>query len=1223
VKSRYGLSQIPDASKPLRSGGIRVDEGSAVRSRRSTITPRVLQALLLLLLAATPLAAQEPAASESSLPLLTQAEQIRELPRERAALGYPVHLQAVVTYYDPDAEVPDLYIQDSTAGIRVETSETKLSLRPGQLVEVRGVSSAPDFVPDIQKALVRILGEARVPPPRTASFERMASGAEDSQWVEAEGIVRSAAVKDGHLVLGLATDGGRLTARIPGFHGPVPAGLVDARVLARGACRAIFNKRNQLLGVSLRVPRLADVSIKEQAPDPLTLSVRRIDSLMAFTPKGTTGHRVRVQGVVTLQRLGQRLFIQDESVGISIRTEQMTRVEIGDRVDVAGFPKAGRFSPMLDDAVFRKIGSAPPPAPVDVNVSEALEGNQDAELVRIEAQLLDRWRRPGQQILVLRSGPNVFNGYLSDSQGKERLASLKEGSRLQLTGICEVHLDEDRAPRSFRILLRTPADVVVVRRPSWWTTDRALRIAILLAISIAIMSLWTISLRRRVEEQTEIMRAILESTADGILVVNAHGKVVTFNQKFIKTWPLPESILATRDRRRGLESVVPELKESEAFLASIEKLRADAEAQSDDLLEFKDGRVFELHSEPLRIGLGSIGRVWGFRDITDRKRAEEAIAQLASIVEASDDAIIGTTLDGTIVNWNSGAEKLYGYSSEEMKGRPASLLAPSDRAQEVPEILDRLALGEHIKHYETQQVRKDDKRIDVSLTISPINDAAGRIGGVCAIARDITDRKQAEEALRRSEERFSKAFNASPEPITISTLAEGRYIDANDSFLRLTGYEREEMVGRTSRELQFWGEPEQQSRVLQVLTNKAAVRDVEVALRTKSGALRVGLLSAEIIRIGDEPCLLAVTKDITERKEAEEALRQSEERYRSLFERNLAGVYRTSLDGRILDGNEALARILGYDSAKELQGKRALDLYHDARDREVFVGRLRQHKSLANFESRLRRKDGSLCWVLENASLLESAGNDEPTFEGTLIDITEAKQAEEELRQLSGRLARSQDEERRRIARELHDSTAQGLTAMVMNLRAVNQSAARLSQKARGILAETITLAEQCAKEIRTLSYLLHPPMLDEFGLASALRWYVQGFDQRSGIRVGLDMPAELQRLPGAVEMTIFRIVQESLVNVHRHSGSKKADIRMLLESNHAILEVKDYGRGIDSNGGSGSNGTKLKDAGIQMGVGIHGMQERVRELGGSLEIDSSRQGTTVRAILPVSGENA
>ena len=111
---------------------------------------------------------------------------------------------------------------------------------------------------------------------------------------------------------------------------------------------------------------------------------------------------------------------------------------------------------------------------------------------------------------------------------------------------------------------------------------------------------------------------------------------------------------------------------------------------------------------------------------------------------------------------------------------------------------------------------------------------------------------------------FSKAFNASPEPITISTLAEGRYIDANDSFLRLTGYEREEMVGRTSRELQFWGEPEQQSRVLQVLTNKAAVRDVEVALRTKSGALRVGLLSAEIIRIGDEPCLLAVTKDITE-----------------------------------------------------------------------------------------------------------------------------------------------------------------------------------------------------------------------------------------------------------------------------------------------------------------------------------------------------------------------
>ena len=227
----------------------------------------------------------------------------------------------------------------------------------------------------------------------------------------------------------------------------------------------------------------------------------------------------------------------------------------------------------------------------------------------------------------------------------------------------------------------------------------------------------------------------------------------------------------------------------------------------------------------------------------------------------------------------------------------------------------------------------------------------------------------------------------------------------------------------------------------------------------------------------------------------------------------------------------------------------------------MFVGRLRQHKSLANFESRLRRKDGSLCWVLENASLLESAGNDEPTFEGTLIDITEAKQAEEELRQLSGRLARSQDEERRRIARELHDSTAQGLTAMVMNLRAVNQSAARLSQKARGILAETITLAEQCAKEIRTLSYLLHPPLLDEVGLASAVQWYIDGFTRRSNIRVNLEFPPQVPRLKHELEITFFRILQEALTNVHRHSGSKVASVRFVLSHEGVTLEVQDNGR--------------------------------------------------------------
>jgi two-component system, NarL family, sensor kinase len=208
-------------------------------------------------------------------------------------------------------------------------------------------------------------------------------------------------------------------------------------------------------------------------------------------------------------------------------------------------------------------------------------------------------------------------------------------------------------------------------------------------------------------------------------------------------------------------------------------------------------------------------------------------------------------------------------------------------------------------------------------------------------------------------------------------------------------------------------------------------------------------------------------------------------------------------------------------------------------------------------------------------------------------------------------LFRIQDEERRRIARELHDGTAQNLFGISTNLAKLNQ----LSEdkpEAKRLIDECESLGNESLQEIRTLSYLLHPPLLDEAGLVSALQWYVQGFTKRSGIYVDL-VAQPMDRLPADVELAFFRIVQESLTNVRRHSGSETASIRLETKSGEILLQIQDRGRGLPAQ----KTSDDVDDI-IEMGVGIPGMQQRLRQLGGTLEIDSNSEGTTITAMVPI-----
>jgi len=335
---------------------------------------------------------------------------------------------------------------------------------------------------------------------------------------------------------------------------------------------------------------------------------------------------------------------------------------------------------------------------------------------------------------------------------------------------------------------------------------------------------------------------------------------------------------------------------------------------------------------------------------------------------------------------------------------------------------------------------------------------------------------------------------------------------------------------------------------------------------------------------------------IEAKRRVEEARREINARYRTVADTAPDAIISIDASARLLLVNPAGVRIFGWDAA-EMTGQPLTNL----------LPAFRLKDCLSGGELIGRRKDGT-AFSAEAAFGAVSDG-DRSTFTGIVRDITERKAAEAALHKLSGRLLRLQDEERRRLARELHDSTAQLLVGLSINPSVVNESAGALEPRAQAALAESRTLADRCVQEIRTVSYLLHPPELDGLGLECALASYVDGFVQRSGIQVNLDVAPDLGRLPQEAETALFRIVQEALSNIHRHSGSGTASIRLLRGPSGVALEVNDAG--------SGMRGESTP------GVGIASMRERAQQLGGSLDVVSPHEGTTVRAVIPSSGAGA
>lgn len=335
--------------------------------------------------------------------------------------------------------------------------------------------------------------------------------------------------------------------------------------------------------------------------------------------------------------------------------------------------------------------------------------------------------------------------------------------------------------------------------------------------------------------------------------------------------------------------------------------------------------------------------------------------------------------------------------------------------------------------------------------------------------------------------------------------------------------------------------------------------------------------------------------------------------FRALFESSIDAILIADDSRRYVDANPAACELLGIERSH-------ISRYHID---DFAAPNLREHIEEAwsaflkdgtqRGEYELIRTDGSVRFVEFSATANFIPGR----HLSSLRDVTDRKKVEQSLRRLSAKLLQLQDDERRHIARELHDSAGQKLAALAMTMYSLIEKLQESAPKCAKQAEEAQSLVEQLSQEIRTTSYLLHPPMLDELGLDSALRWCIEGFEKRSGIKTQLELEISGQRLPAELERTIFRTVQEALTNIHRHSGSQTAFIRLRHNSNNVVLEIQDQGKGIER------NRLNQLSAGMASSVGLQGMRERIFQFGGDLQLLSDDHGLTIKAVIPLPSRSA
>jgi PAS domain S-box-containing protein len=720
-------------------------------------------------------------------------------------------------------------------------------------------------------------------------------------------------------------------------------------------------------------------------------------------------------------------------------------------------------------------------------------------------------------------------------------------------------------------------------------------------------------------------------------------------------------------------------------------------------------------------------------EIQQRQRVEEALREserrYRDLVETSEDLLCTHDLEGRLLSANPAPARRLGYEVEELlQMTMPQLLAPQFRDQ-FPEFIARLLENGQDKGVMSVITRTGEERIwDYHSTLRRDHGSSPVVFG---ISHDITERVRAEQALRLSETKFATAFRAGPSAMTITSLQDSRFVDVNESFEKLLGYSREEVVGRSAFDLGIWADEEDLAPLWEELQAHNRVEAREVRLRTKSGSLRTARFSVEVIEVGGEKCALAVGEDVTERRLTEIALRESEAKFRLVAEtascciwilqegrmvyispqvESITGYtrdeilqmnpwdlvhpeFRPTLKRRVtsdpnrpellshyqykivaksgeekwleltdspleykgrpailvtalditaakraeqeikehamyLDAlisnsplgivvkdehmrvsfcNAAFERMFQYSRA-ELVGKDLDDLIapHD-RDFAAHLTLSSQSGAVVHTMAQRRRKDGSHIDVELHGVRIYSGSIMVGAF-AFYQDISERRKSEEKLQALRSRLTRAQEEERARIARDLHDDTGQRLALLGIELEQLKQASLKNEPSLSNQLESLIKMAWEITSDVHHVSRRLHPSQVELLGLVTALTNFTKEFAARNGMQIQFVHSGVHSKPPQDAALCLFLVAQEAIRNAHRHSGSLKARIELAESSGFLNLRVTDEGIGFDPDSREANEG-----------LGLLSMEERLHGMGGRLSVQSCPGGgTCVEAILPL-----
>ena len=736
-------------------------------------------------------------------------------------------------------------------------------------------------------------------------------------------------------------------------------------------------------------------------------------------------------------------------------------------------------------------------------------------------------------------------------------------------------------------------------------------------------------------ESEETYRALVDHMTEGYMIVRG-DRILFANRRWAEILGIPAEKLIGENYWK---LVPPENQEQTRQI--FEKVTGGGEIPR--LWEFVhpgvDGRGIPIEvsiREVLYKGKPSYAVV--LRDITERKQAEEAVKQserrYRDLFNSASDAITIRDLEGNIFEVNQASSNLTGYTVGELASMNIRQFLTPESFDIAIEMQQRKIEGETAsQRYELELVRKDRTRAIIETMISIITEDEQPVA-VQEMSRDITERKWAEKMLKESERELSQIVEGNSIP-TFVLDKEHRITHWNKSCENLTGISASEVIGTTRQWSPFY--PKERLVMADIVVDKVPEEEIAkyYGVKYSKSALIEGAYEAEDFfpQLGESGKWLFFTsaplrdhegnvvgaietlQDITERKQAEEAVMQSERRYRDLFDSASEAIFIRDLKGRILEVNQAASDLTGYTvdelatmNIRQYLTPASFDIAMEMQRRQIEGATAGQR-----FELEIIRKDGVKAIIEVAIRLITGSGNGQPTgVQAIARDVTEERKMRDSMHFYLQKILVAQEEERKRIARDLHDDTSQSLLLLTHQLDAIaSDPKNKLAEPVREKLNQVYNLAVDTLGSLRRYAQELRPAILDDMGLVAALEWMADKLITEDGIDADVQLDMQRQALPHEVQLVLFRIGQEALGNVKRHAEASKVVIRLESRAGDIKMTIVDNGKGLAQ--------IQVSDLSSAGKLGIMGMRERAQLLGGTLSIESELgKGTAVIVMIPL-----